>query len=73
MQQDPAFLEYVARVRLVDYAKPEELIYRWDVDALTGATPGSGADGARPPQFAPPTPISHPFSAIGSVTSRRNP
>ncbi len=31
LQHDPGFLDYIARERLV-YARPDELIYRFDVD-----------------------------------------
>jgi cell division protein FtsB len=53
LQNDPGFLDYIARERL-GYARPDELIYRFDVDPLTGAASVGNLDSARPPLLAPP-------------------
>jgi cell division protein FtsB len=55
LQNDPGFLDYIARERLV-YARPDELIYRFDVDPLTGAGAAGNLDSARPPLLASPPP-----------------
>jgi cell division protein FtsB len=51
LQTDPAFLEHVARERL-NYAKPDELVFRFDVDPLTSA-PATNLDNAHAPANAP--------------------
>jgi cell division protein FtsB len=53
LQNDPSYLDYIARERL-GYARPDELIYRFDVDPLTGAGAQGNLDSARPPLLAPP-------------------
>jgi cell division protein FtsB len=62
METDPVFLEYVARQRL-DYAKPGELIYRFDVDPLTGA-PAGNLDGAHPPANTPSLGTGQPSTGL---------
>lgn len=63
METDPAFLEYVARERLKNYAKPDEFVYRFDPDPLTSA-PAGNLDSAPPPANAHP--LSTGQSAAGS-------
>jgi cell division protein FtsB len=66
LQNDPAFLEYIARVRLAPVARPDELIYRFDVDPLTGAGAAGNLDSARPPSLTSPPPA-------GSSPGHRSP
>ncbi len=73
LKDDPAFLEYVARQRLADYAKPEEIIFRWDVDPLTGATPVGNLDGSKALQLSPPGTTARPNSASGSSSPSQKP
>ncbi|HTB62501.1 MAG TPA: septum formation initiator family protein [Opitutales bacterium] len=54
MDTDPEFLEHVVRERLI-YAKPEETIYRLDVDPLTGSSPGSNLEMLPQQLSKPPT------------------
>jgi len=61
METDPSFLDWVARERL-NYAKPDELIFRFDVDPLTGASTGN-LDNARLPANAPATGSSQPATS----------
>ena len=51
LQNDPVFLERIARSRL-GLAKPDELIFRFDVDPLTSAPPG-GSDSNSSAQWTP--------------------
>jgi cell division protein FtsB len=51
LETDPSFLEYVARERL-NYAKPDEFVYRFDPDPLTSAPIGN-LDSAHPAATAP--------------------
>jgi cell division protein FtsB len=53
LQNDPAFLDYIARERL-GYARPDETIYRFDVDPLTGAASAGKLDSSTTPLLAPP-------------------
>jgi len=53
LQNDPGFLDYIARERL-GYARPDELIYRFDVDPLTAAAAAGNLDTSHPPLLAPP-------------------
>jgi hypothetical protein len=68
LQNDPDFLEYIARVRLGTVARPDELIYRFDVDPLTGGGAAGNLDSARPPLLTSPPPTG-PNASPG----RRNP
>ena len=52
LETDPDFADRVARQNLKNYAKPGELIYRFDVDPLTGAPTGN-LDSAHPPANTP--------------------
>jgi cell division protein FtsB len=53
LQNDPDFLERIARERLI-YAKPDETIYRFDVDPLTGASDQANLDSLSSRYAAPP-------------------
>jgi len=55
LQSDPDFLDRVVRQRL-GYARPDELIFRFDVDRKTATLPGTkpAVDPAPPAKPAPP-------------------
>jgi len=53
LQNDPAFLDYIARERL-GYARPDETIYRFDVDPLTGTAAAGKLDSSQLPLLASP-------------------
>jgi cell division protein DivIC len=52
LQSDPDFADRLARLRL-GYAKPDELIFRFDVDPVTGAPLNTNTDALRTPVFDP--------------------
>ena len=56
LETDPVFLEHFAREKLVNYAKPDEFIYRFDPDPLTSA-PANNLDNTQTP---------HSGSALGT-------
>ncbi len=54
LENDPAFLDREVRQRL-GYVKPDEMIYRFDVDPLTAnPLPGYAPAGTTPPNSKPP-------------------
>lgn len=70
LQNDPEFLDHVARARL-DYARPDELIFRFNVDPLTGAAPTGNLDTARPAPNTPLLPLSRPAKPANATTTAR--
>lgn len=59
LETDPDFLDRVARGKLKDYAKQDDIVFRFDVDPLTGAPSSGNLDAthtpATTPSLRPPT------------------
>ncbi len=62
LESDPSFLELVAREHL-NYAKPDEFVYRFDPDPLTSAPAGNLDNAHQPPAPAPSLGIGPPAAS----------
>lgn len=67
LQTDPDFLDRMARAHL-DYARPDELIFRFNVDPVTGAASVSDVDGTRSALNAPLPPSRQSPAATNPAT-----
>lgn len=70
LQSDPDFLDHVARTR-GDYARTDELIFRFNVDPVTGAAPAGNLDSARTPPNTSLLPINRPQAPTNTTAQRR--
>ncbi len=68
LQNDPEFLDHVARARL-DYARPDELIFRFDVDPVTGGAAGA-LDTSRAAPNTPLRPLNRPATTTAKSTAK---
>jgi cell division protein FtsB len=70
LQNDPEFLDHVARARL-DYARPDELIFRFNVDPVTGSAATGNLDSTRSAANTPLLPLSRPAKPANTTTAQR--
>jgi len=69
LQNDQDFLDRIVRARL-DYARSDELIFRFNVDPLTGASPLGNIDNSRLPLNTSLLPSQPPPASTNSGARR---